>query len=86
MSIVGVVATAPDHLIAGICGHPTECAGPAPRGAAADGRCAPDMPHEQLSPSEIEVLIGGESDVAFDWLLIHRNPSEPLRLDIGAGR
>lgn len=30
------------------------------------------MPHEQLSPGEIEILIDGESDdVAFDWVLIH---------------
>lgn len=39
------------------------------------------MPHEKLSPGEIEVLIDGESDdVAFDWLLIHlgirSNPAE----------
>ncbi len=39
------------------------------------------MPHEKLSPGEIEVVVDGESDdVAFDWLLIHlgirSNPPE----------
>jgi hypothetical protein len=30
------------------------------------------MPHQKLSPGELEVLIDGESDdVAFDWILIH---------------